>query len=126
MKKDCIIQAIMFADLVPRDVLEAWLKYLRRSFPTLPFKASTQEQGRRLGRRGGRKGKMAPSLSQAELEGSPCVGAELLLSLLANYCRNKDIKTAITVGVVGQSITLTYFTWLCEKWCVLHLVNVNY
>ncbi|KAF4518725.1 hypothetical protein B566_EDAN005177 [Ephemera danica] len=89
------------ADLVPRDVLQSWLKYLRHSFPAVPFKASTQEQGSRLGRRGGRKGKMSASLSQAELEGSPCVGAELLLSLLGNYCRNKDIKTSIVVGVVG-------------------------
>ncbi|KAF4529711.1 hypothetical protein B566_EDAN017936, partial [Ephemera danica] len=91
------------ADLVPRDVLQSWLKYLRHSFPAVPFKASTQEQGSRLGRRGGRKGKMSASLSQAELEGSPCVGAELLLSLLGNYCRNKDIKTSIVVGVVGNA-----------------------
>lgn len=33
--------------------------------------------------------------------GSACVGAELLMSLLGNYCRNKGIKTSITVGVVG-------------------------
>jgi nuclear GTP-binding protein len=88
--------------LVPREVLDAWLKYLRRSFPVVPFKASTQQQGKRLSQGRGRKGKMAASLTQAEMEGSPCVGAELLLSLLANYSRNKDMKTAITVGVVGM------------------------
>ncbi len=31
-------------DLVPREVVEAWLKYLRNEFPTVAFKASTQVQ----------------------------------------------------------------------------------
>lgn len=39
--------------------------------------------------------------SQNLLESSRCLGADVLLQLLKNYCRNKDIKTAITVGVVG-------------------------
>lgn len=39
--------------------------------------------------------------SQDLLESSRCLGADVLLQLLKNYCRNKDIKTAITVGVVG-------------------------
>ena len=30
-----------------------------------------------------------------------CLGAETLLQLLKNYTRNMNIKTAITVGVVG-------------------------
>jgi len=30
------------------------------------------------------------------------VGADTLLALLGNYCRNKDIKTSIRVGVVGM------------------------
>lgn len=34
---------------------------------------------------------------------SACLGAEVLLKLLGNYCRNADIKTSITVGVVGRS-----------------------
>ena len=34
---------------------------------------------------------------------SACLGAELLLKLLGNYCRNADIRTSITVGVVGES-----------------------
>lgn len=29
-------------DLVPREVVEAWLKHLRNEFPTVAFKASTQ------------------------------------------------------------------------------------
>merc|ERR1719244_1597499 len=42
-------------------------------------------------------------MKQAEhqISTSKCVGADTLLSLLGNYCRNKDIKTNIRVGVVG-------------------------
>lgn len=35
------------------------------------------------------------------MENSASIGAELLMSLLANYCRNKGVKTSIRVGVVG-------------------------
>ena len=31
-----------------------------------------------------------------------CLGAEVLMKLLGNYCRNIDVKTSITVGVVGE------------------------
>lgn len=87
------------ADLVPRDILEKWLKVLRGSFPAVAFKASTQKQPFRLGCRkmSKRKHKQSPS----ELQVSPCVGAELLMSLLGNYCRNRGLKTAIRVGIVG-------------------------
>lgn len=87
------------ADLVPRDILEKWLKVLRGSFPAVAFKASTQKQSLRLGRR--KMSKRKHRQSPAELQVSPCVGAELLMSLLGNYCRNNGIKTAIRVGVVG-------------------------
>lgn len=82
------------ADLVTRENLDKWLKYLRRSVPAIPFKSSTQTQGKRLGRRKLQKGQQAHS-------GSICMGAEGLTSLLANYTRNKGIKTSIRVGVVG-------------------------
>ena len=38
------------ADLVPRDNLEKWLKYLRNEYPTVVFKSSTQSQNKNLGR----------------------------------------------------------------------------
>ena len=85
------------ADLVPRENLDKWLKYLRRSGPVTAFKASTQDQSSRLGRRKLTRGEA----SEKVLQGSPCVGAELLMSMLANYCRNKGIKTSIRVGIVG-------------------------
>lgn len=84
-------------DLVPRDVVAAWLKYLRAEFPTVAFKASTQQQSRNL------KQSRVPVTAAPEevLAGSGCVGADCLLRVLANYSRSQEVKTAITVGVVG-------------------------
>ncbi|CAF3617161.1 unnamed protein product, partial [Rotaria sp. Silwood2] len=36
-------------DLIPRDNLDKWLKYLRNEFPTIAFRSSTQNQRDRLG-----------------------------------------------------------------------------
>ncbi|XP_017054187.1 guanine nucleotide-binding protein-like 3 homolog [Drosophila ficusphila] len=84
------------ADLVPRENLNNWIKYFRRSGPVTAFKASTQDQANRLGRR-----KLREMKSEKAMQGSVCIGAELLMSMLGNYCRNKGIKTSIRVGVVG-------------------------
>lgn len=35
------------------------------------------------------------------LQSSSCIGAGTLLKLLGNYCRSANIKTTITVGIVG-------------------------
>ena len=40
-----IILVLNKIDLVPSDVLAGWIKHLRREFPTIAFKASTQIQG---------------------------------------------------------------------------------
>ena len=40
------------ADLVPRENLTKWIKYLRRELPAIAFKASTQNQRKRLGQKG--------------------------------------------------------------------------
>ncbi|KAK2548040.1 Guanine nucleotide-binding protein-like 3-like protein [Acropora cervicornis] len=86
-------------DLVPREIVDQWLKYLRNEFPTVAFKASTQNQKQNLGQI-----KVSTSVASSELlSSSACIGADTLLKLLGNYCRNKDIKTAITVGVVGTA-----------------------
>jgi nuclear GTP-binding protein len=39
-----IVLVLNKIDLVPRDVAEKWLKYLRAEFPTIAFKCSTQSQ----------------------------------------------------------------------------------
>ena len=84
------------ADLVPRDNLLAWVSYLRHEHPTIAFKASTQNQAR-LG-----QANIDLKSSDAVIHTSKCVGADTLMSLLGNYCRNKDVKTSIRVGVVGM------------------------
>ena len=93
-------------DLVPKRVVDAWLTYCRREFPTVAFRASTQSQRTRLGRATndsialGTKNE-AEAKGEVTIGDSVCVGADTLLQLLKNYSRNRDIKTAITVGVVG-------------------------
>ena len=77
------------ADLVPKDNLEKWLKYLRQELPAIAFKASTQSQGNNLGQ----SNKTVKKSSDEQLQTSKCVGAGTLTALLANYCRNK-VNTA--------------------------------
>lgn len=84
-------------DLVPRDVVAAWLKYLRAEFPTVAFKACTQQQSRNL-----KQSRLPVTTAPEEvLAGGGSVGADCLLRVLANYSRSREVKTAITVGVVG-------------------------
>jgi nuclear GTP-binding protein len=42
------LMAFICLDLIPRDNLDRWLKYLRNEFPTIAFRASTQTQRDRL------------------------------------------------------------------------------
>lgn len=83
------------SDLVPRENLEKWIAYLKRFGPVIPFKASTQAQKKNIGRRRFNKS------HQQTNPLSTCVGADPLMQLLANYCRNKDMKTSIRVALVG-------------------------
>lgn len=73
-------------DLVPKENVEAWLKYLRHSFPTLAFRSSTQAQRNHL--TGGN-----------HTGGSASAGVNGLLTLLKNYSRGPS--KSLTVGVVG-------------------------
>jgi len=84
------------ADLVPRENLLSWVKYLRSEYPTIAFKASTQNTSR-LG-----QANIDLKNSEASIHTSKCVGADTMMALLGNYCRNKDVKTSIRVGVVGM------------------------
>ncbi|EDV25385.1 uncharacterized protein TRIADDRAFT_23415, partial [Trichoplax adhaerens] len=84
-------------DLIPRDNIEKWLKYLRNELPAIAFKASTQSQKDHIAR-----SKVAvTTASKNSLNASICYGADTLMKLLSNYCRNLGLKTSITVGVVG-------------------------
>ncbi|KAF0689426.1 Aste57867_19132 [Aphanomyces stellatus] len=86
-------------DLVPPEVLQPWLTYLRTFYPTIAFKASTQDQ-KNISSSGGGMGK-GEKANGKMIAGSRAVGTEPLMQLLKNYCRSNNIKTAITVGVIG-------------------------
>ncbi|CAH7671226.1 nucleolar GTP-binding protein 2 [Phakopsora pachyrhizi] len=96
--------------------VEAWLKYLRRSWPTLPFKSSTQSQRQNLS---SRKTELASRESGSNSNAS---SIQPLMHLLKNYSRYSSnysesepsssskpqegvhtIKSlaSITVGVIG-------------------------
>lgn len=100
--KKRLILVLNKIDLVPRENAEAWIKYLKNEFPTIAFKASTQHQSTRLGQANNVNLQTA---SDKVLKMSGCVGADELMNILKNYARNSDIKTAITVGVIGYPNT---------------------
>eukprot|EP01121_Diplochlamys_sp_Union-15-3_P012206 TRINITY_DN362_c0_g1_i1.p1 TRINITY_DN362_c0_g1~~TRINITY_DN362_c0_g1_i1.p1 ORF type:complete len:664 (+),score=137.96 TRINITY_DN362_c0_g1_i1:141-1994(+) len=80
-------------DLVPKHNVEAWLKHLRNEFPALAFKCT-------VGKNQNTKRGKAPNRTD-NMQTSECLGADTLISLLKNYCRNAGIKTKITVGIIG-------------------------
>ncbi|XP_035218599.1 guanine nucleotide-binding protein-like 3 homolog [Stegodyphus dumicola] len=84
-------------DLIPRNNLDSWLKFLRQELPTVPFKASTQSQNTNLS-----QSKVAAfHITKSLQTSSRCVGASYLMKVLGNYCRNQNIQTFIKIGVVG-------------------------
>lgn len=87
-------------DLVPPVVAAGWLQYLRRFFPVIAFKASTQKQGSNLSAASG-AGVGRATRSGEVVTGAGAAGAETLLQLVKNYSRSHGLKTAVTVGVVG-------------------------
>jgi nuclear GTP-binding protein len=84
-------------DLVPKENIQDWLACLRKNLPAIAFKSSTQQQNSKIGR----VNKSVTKLSEAQLKVTQCIGADTLMKLLKNYTRNQNIKTSITVGVIG-------------------------
>lgn len=73
-------------DLVPPQVLNAWLVYLRRYFPTLPLRAN----------------KPAPNAKTFDHKALTVRGtSERLLRALKSYAQSKQLKRSTTVGIVG-------------------------
>uniref|UniRef100_A0A8C7VSM3 G protein nucleolar 3 like n=1 Tax=Oncorhynchus mykiss TaxID=8022 RepID=A0A8C7VSM3_ONCMY len=90
-----IVLVLNKIDLVSKEIVEKWINYIKylyflgSSNYTCVFNLQ-------------KRSNVPVTQATAELLGSSaCVGAECLMKLLGNYCRNLDIKTAITVGVVG-------------------------
>lgn len=85
-------------DLVPKEIVEKWLEYLRNELPTVAFKASTQHhQVKNLTR----CKVPVDQASESLLKSKACFGAENLMRVLGNYCRLGEIRGHIRVGVVG-------------------------
>lgn len=95
-----VILVLNKIDLVPAEVVRQWLTYLRREFPTIAFKASTQQQRSNLNAPGG-AGVNKATKSGEVVTGSGAAGVDTLIQLIKNYSRNNGIKTAVTVGVLG-------------------------
>jgi nuclear GTP-binding protein len=95
-----IVLVLNKIDLVPPEVVQQWLAYLRKDFPTIAFKASTQQQRTHLAAPGGAAINSATERGEV-LTGSGAAGTDTLMQLIKNYSRSHDLKTAVTVGVVG-------------------------
>ncbi|KNC81987.1 hypothetical protein SARC_05716 [Sphaeroforma arctica JP610] len=84
-------------DLVPKDVVAQWLKYLRNYFPTIAFKASTQDQANNLGSTRA----TFENASADQVNAKEALGTDTLVKLLKNYARSVNMKKSISVGIVG-------------------------
>ncbi|RMZ69028.1 Delta-1-pyrroline-5-carboxylate dehydrogenase mitochondrial [Pyrenophora seminiperda CCB06] len=73
-------------DLVPPPVLRAWLVNLRRSFPTLPLRAS----------------KPAPNARTFEHKDLTMKGtSETLFKALKTFAESRQLKRSVKVGIIG-------------------------
>merc|ERR1719460_861839 len=70
-----------------------WLKYFREETPCVAFKCAVR------GKLSSDRRDLLPKIG--EPTGKDVLGADTLLQLLKNYARNRNMKTAITVGIVG-------------------------
>ncbi|XP_033876939.2 guanine nucleotide-binding protein-like 3 [Acipenser ruthenus] len=95
--KKQLILVLNKIDLVPKDNVEKWLKYLQNEFPTVAFKASTQLQDKTVQQKKRRAASGAVDLTK----GVTCLGSDFLLQLLGDYYRSRGTDDAIKVGVVG-------------------------
>ncbi|CAG8616116.1 9708_t:CDS:2 [Funneliformis caledonium] len=93
-----IILVLNKIDLVPRENITQWLIYLRKEFPTVAFKSSTQSQRKNLGHS---SSSVSTASNNIIKHSNECLGADTLITLLKNYSRSLNIKTSITVGVIG-------------------------
>ena len=82
------VTRVSVSDLVPREAVEKWLKYLREELPALAFKCNTQEQRSNLEWKSSSKAAKPSNLLQT----SDCLGAEMLIKLLKNYSRSHDVS----------------------------------
>jgi nuclear GTP-binding protein len=81
-----LILVVNKIDLVPPKVLRDWLVYLRRYFPTLPLRAAGAAPN-------------AHTFNHRDLTAQTTSAA--LFKALKNYANAKELKRAVSVGVIG-------------------------
>lgn len=98
-----IILVLNKIDLVPLDVVNSWVKVLRREFAVVPFKGNTQNQESHLSSVSLFKKSLTGNeeIAKSMLESSKAVGPDQLLQLIKNYSKFDGVKQAVTVGVFG-------------------------
>ncbi|XP_051966931.1 guanine nucleotide-binding protein-like 3 [Xyrauchen texanus] len=84
-------------DLVPKENVEKWLKYLEAECPTFVFKASTQLQDRTVLQKKQRAANAVLDHSRA----ASCFGSDSLLQALCDLANKKDDESMLKIGVVG-------------------------
>ncbi|XP_043107640.1 guanine nucleotide-binding protein-like 3 [Puntigrus tetrazona] len=84
-------------DLVPKENVEKWLRYLEAECPTFLFKASMQIQDRTVQQKKQRGSNVLLDHSRA----ASCFGRDSLLQTLTDLANKKDVETMLKVGVVG-------------------------
>ncbi|XP_073731978.1 guanine nucleotide-binding protein-like 3 isoform X1 [Misgurnus anguillicaudatus] len=82
-------------DLVPKENLEKWLRYLEAECPTFVFKAATQVQDRTVQQK-----KQSVAISVDHSRAAVCFGSSSLLQTLSDMV-SKDEEKMLKVGVVG-------------------------
>jgi len=92
-----VILVLNKIDLVPREIAQGWLKYLRNEHPTIAFKCTTSQQRMHLSQ----SKVSAANATSSALQSTESIGAQTLIQLIKNYSRSEDIKTSITVGIIG-------------------------
>ncbi|KTF85066.1 hypothetical protein cypCar_00024310 [Cyprinus carpio] len=83
-------------DLVPKENVEKWFRYLEAECPTFLFKASMQLQDRTVQQRKQRGINAVLDHSRA----ASCFGRDCLLQTLTDLADKKDAETMLKVGVV--------------------------
>lgn len=98
-------------DLVPKEAVQGWLTYLRKSHPTVAIKAGTGRQQSKSSSNDIKSAKGDTALSSTN-----AVGMDGLLHLLKNYARVMDSKKgSITVGLIGYPVwTSDLNVCMCE------------
>ncbi|XP_043934813.1 guanine nucleotide-binding protein-like 3 [Protopterus annectens] len=94
-RKKKIVLVLNKIDLVPKYNVQQWLQYLKKEFPVVAFKSSTQLQDKNM-----REKKMR--LSGVDVsKGNTCVGRDSLLKLLQELFRIQGYEKSMKVGVLG-------------------------